>query len=281
MNSQKRALARWVFQRWPIPVGLRFLIKTVPNPPPGIVTRGISGFPLRLKFNPQTYMGKCLYYRGIYEEAIVKRLRKFLKPGMSFIDVGANVGFYTVIAGHLVGNEGKVIAFEPQRDLVKLLRSNIEINRLTNVSIEAVALGVRRSEDFLYQVSKSNDGQATLQLNDDEQVIGQPIPVHVNTLDRALADKRIEEVHGIKIDVEGAEVMVLEGFREHLERRNRPKFIYVECIEQHLARFGNSSAELFSFLRGYEYRLWSLCMGRWRSMDGTNPHHSAHILAFQ
>jgi len=227
-------------------------------------------------------MGKFLYYRGIYEEIIVKEFRKLIRPGMIFIDIGANAGYYTVIAGHLVGSRGQVIAFEPQPELAKLIRSNAILNQLTNVRIEAVALGSREGEDVLYQVSERNDGQATMRLNDDDHIVGQPIPVHVDTLDKTLNDRRIEAVHGMKIDVEGAEVSVLEGFRDHLRSRSRPRFIYVECIDSHLARFGNHSEEIFSLLRGYQYRLLSLSYGRWRPL-GTRgeSRHSAHILALQ
>src|ERR1051325_7230549 len=80
------------------------------------------------------------YYRE-YEPATQKLIERCLQPGMVFIDVGANIGFFSVVAAQIVGNTGKVYAFEPSPRNIPLLRRNIEARGLSNVEIHEVALG--------------------------------------------------------------------------------------------------------------------------------------------
>ena len=155
------------------------------NPPPlpqRQITSKLRGMPLQLTYDPATYIGRHLYFRGIYEEQIVRKLTAFLKPGMTFLDVGANLGVHTVVAAHHVGRSGHVLSVEPQRNVCALLRDNIRLNTLGNVQVFQCALGSRTESRQLFQISMRNDGRATLALNEGESACSEE-PVHVKTLD--------------------------------------------------------------------------------------------------
>lgn len=272
----KDQLAKILVRMWPTYVGIDriFSILTPPTPSNKHVTTKLSGFPLKLKYAPNTYMGMFLYYRGIYEEGIIKKLSELLKPGMVFVDIGANIGLYSVIASHLVGDIGKVIAFEPQKELENIFYENLRINNLSNVIHKPFALGKNSKTGRLYQVSRTNDGQATLKTNDNDAYFGSPEEVNVCRLSDVLEDLKIEFVHGIKIDTEGAELDVLKGFRDWFQKKP-PDFLLLECIEKHLKRFGDDTASLISFLRHFGYKIYCLYRGRWRPIESHIDHKNS------
>ena len=271
--SPLRAIAVALAHFWPTEVGLWRVIHRLPDcdNASGLAVAKLRGFPLCLEFRPRTYMGKYLYYRGMYEEAQVHLLEKLLRPGMTFVDVGANVGLYSVVAAHLVGPRGRVIAVEPQFDLADIVAENARLNRLDNVVVKAVALGAVRGNGVLHQVSKTNDGQATLKVRPDEKTFGHAANVPVQTLAALLDECGADRVDGVKIDVEGGELDVMKGLEDYL-RKGPAQFVLLECIEEHLNRFGATTAELISFLHGHQYRLFCLWRGRWRHIESANDH---------
>jgi FkbM family methyltransferase len=237
---------------------------SLPAPPEDIVIRRLRGYPLSLKFKSATYQGRFLYYRGIYEERVIRELAKRLSPSMTFVDVGANVGLYTVIAGHLL-SRGRVIAIEPQPDLCSILRENVALNQLSNVKVHECALGQESHRADLFQVSRTNDGQATLKPGGG-QTFGS-IAVSVR------APKEIIDgpIQGMKIDVEGGELDVLRGFADVFQR-GVPSFIFLECIEAHLQRFGDSTEDLLEFLRDFGFSVRCLYRWRWREIRSISDH---------
>ncbi|MDY6895578.1 MAG: FkbM family methyltransferase [Thermotogota bacterium] len=282
----KDQIAKILIRLWPSYIGLSrvfdFLMPL--NPPNDLVVKKLSGFPLKLQFKPSTYLGMFLYYRGMYEEGVIKKLKKLLKPKMTFVDVGANIGLYSVIGAYLVGDLGQVIAFEPQSELKNIFLANLKINRLSNVTLKSTALGKFSGAGKLYQVSQINEGQATLKTGDNEGFFGNPEKVSIQKLSDVLEELGIDDIDGIKIDTEGAELDVLEGFRSHLEKKP-PNFILLECIENHLNRFGNDTNSVILFLQQFNYRIYCLYHGRWRSIvsytDHKNYGFSPDILAVQ
>jgi FkbM family methyltransferase len=203
---------------------------------------------------------------------------------MTFADVGANVGLYSVIAAGKVGPRGTVLAFEPQSNLATMIAENARLNALGNIVVRSHALGRTSGPGTLYQVSRTNDGAATLSVCEGERHFGEPCSIAVETLDAVLDECNVPAVDGMKIDVEGAELEVLRGFANHLQT-NPPEFILVECIDQHLRRFGANVEQLLSLLRSYDYSIYCLHRGRWRSIATYADHlrlgSSPDILALQ
>jgi FkbM family methyltransferase len=195
------------------------------------------------------------------EERLILKVRQLLKPGMTFIDVGANIGLFSVVAAHCVGPSGRVFAFEPQESLAAPFGENVRLNGLTNVIHVPVALGSTAGASNLFQIS-GNDGQATLRLRDNERSVGPVARVPVRTLSDVLREHGVVSVDGMKIDVEGGDLDVLEGFRDWLAAAP-PRFIMCECLDRLLARFGHRSEDLIRFLQGYGYVVYQPSRAGW------------------
>jgi len=257
-----------VVRLWPVPYGVTRILRVI-RPPPvraaQLLTTRLRGFPLQLRFDPRGAQGYFLYYRGVYEERLLRKLRQLLAPGMTFVDVGANIGLYSVVAGHCVGPRGLVLAFEPQAELAPVFWENVRMNRLSNVRHAAIALGRTAGVSSLFRVNDS-PGQVSLRLRPDERSVGPAAVVTVRTLSEALREQGVVSVHGMKIDVEGGDLDVLEGFREWLAA-TPPKFIFCECIDRLLARFGHRSEDLIRFLRGYGYVVYYPSRTRWALLE--------------
>ncbi len=167
-----------------------------------------------------TTVGKALRAEHHYEPHVAKCLREFLGPGGTFVDVGASVGYFTVLGGHIVGDTGKVISFEPGPQNVPLLLLNIAANGLGNVDVHQLAV-TRYKDVLLYSRSGGNGtirpwDRTPKDLDDNDLVQG-------NTLDRVLGPTATVDV--IKVDVEGAEGLVLRG-AEQVLRHSHPAIIF-------------------------------------------------------
>lgn len=151
--------------------------------------------------------GKFIYAFREYYEPELAYLEKALSPGMVFIDVGANFGVYTLVASKLVGEAGKVIAFEPTAQSSAILWQNIALNHCANVCAFQVALTQRRGKAWLYHgwdpVGNSL-GMDPVSGHGGEEV-------QTEVLDHMLRENGIDRVDAVKIDVEGAEELVLRG----------------------------------------------------------------------
>jgi FkbM family methyltransferase len=183
---------------------LRLPLRFVPD---GAVLRVIQG-PLRGK---RWIAGSSNHgcWLGSYELRKQRKVIELVRPGMVCWDVGANVGFYTLLFAELVGPSGKVLAFEPLPRNVDLLRRHVEMNGYRNVRIFPRALA-----DF--------DGEASFDPGPNPSMgriaPSGPLRVPCARADTLLATGEVEPPDVIKIDVEGAEAAVLRGARQMMER---------------------------------------------------------------
>ena len=148
-------------------------------------------------------------------EGFEPHLRAFyqtmLKPGMTFVDVGANIGLYSMLAAQLVGSSGRVISFEPNSENCRLILLSIIRNRFRNVTLFPWALSNATGYTFFSTFVGSNGGM----LSSDESVLGSPNCLVVPTM--RIDDCIQERIDAIKIDVEGAEGLVVGGARKLIE----------------------------------------------------------------
>lgn len=144
---------------------------------------------------------------GTYERDRQQRLIEVLKSGECFLDIGANVGFYSLLASRIVGDSGEVHCFEPFPRNVEFLRKHIELNKLAHINVYAVALsdGADRTMSFATSINPSSG-----HLSDEASTQGQ-IDVKVTSLDTLWDRKVYSKPSVMKIDVEGAEFSVLSG----------------------------------------------------------------------
>lgn len=259
----RTALSKAMFRAWPFPFGHVSVMEALKPPqlPLGDVTTLLKRYGLQFRYDPNSYIGKFIYYRGIFEEQILRSIEGNLRRGTTFIDVGANVGLHTVVAANLVGPGGSVIAFEPGSTMRARVQQNLKLNRLQNVDLRPYAIGRATGSADLYVLDESNDGESTLAK---PQGKCRSESVEIRTLDDELTHVSGDCV--VKIDVEGAEMEVLLG-AEQFVRRVRPRAIFVECIDVYLKRFGSTRREVMNWLHSAGYETRALIRGRWVAID--------------
>jgi FkbM family methyltransferase len=153
------------------------------------------------------------YWLGSYEIGVQLALQRLLRRGDVFYDVGANAGFFTVLAARLVGPRGLVFAFEPLPENVESVREQVELNRLSWCEVVPFAVGAHSGQSALSYVP-GRSALAHLGPRGFESEL--EIPVRTVTLDEFTARNPFPSL--VKIDVEGAEAEVLEGAVAAMER---------------------------------------------------------------
>ena len=150
-----------------------------------------------------------------YEPHLTKFVCEYLKPGMTFVDVGANIGYYSMLASHLIGETGKVFAFEPNSDNCRLLLLSIAKNHCTNIELHPIGLSDKRGFAYFSTHFGSNGG---LFSSSEEVLLSGGCSV-IPTV--RLDDFALNKIDMIKIDVEGAEGLVIKGAQQMI-KRDRP-----------------------------------------------------------
>jgi FkbM family methyltransferase len=176
-----------------------------------------------------------------------------LKPGDCVIDVGGNIGMFTLAARALTGPEGRVVAFEPNPKPRAKFQRHIDLNNLSNIELLPYALHETEGRATLH-FPKINTGEGSLsRLDDYSPDDTESVEVEIKVAD-SLMDALCPRL--VKLDVEGAEIGVLKGM-ERLVARTKP-IITAEYVPQHLARFGSSLADFNAFASRSGYDIYRL-----------------------
>lgn len=191
---------------------------------------------------------------GWYERQKQQELARSLRPGMVALDIGANVGFYTLLSSVLVGPQGRVYAFEPVPRNLEYLRRHVNLNRLENVEILSLALGETSGEAWFDDTLGDSQGKLSS--------TGR-LRVQVATLDDLVVSGRVQPPDVLKIDVEGAEAAVLRGALQLLDRHHPRIFLATHGSSEH--------ADCLALLRKLGYRVSSL--------DGSSPSDTDELVA--
>jgi FkbM family methyltransferase len=182
-----------------------------------------------------------------------------LRDGGVVIDVGANIGFYSLAAALDVGIAGRVLAFEPNAGAAARLRENVAINGLNNVTVVQAAAGARDGT-ITFHLATDSEASSLYAAGDD---VATTVTVPIVTLDQYLAGAGIGQVDVLKLDAEGAEIDVLAGARLLLSRPDAPSVI-VEANPVTLRAAGRSTADLRGLLLELGYTVSSIETMRWR-----------------
>lgn len=181
-----------------------------------------------------------MLFLDTYERLALRDVLDILGPGDTVVDIGANVGLYSLAAAA----RGAIVhAIEPVPAAVERLRRSLELNPQLAERVHVHAQGVSDRSGTLTlftQSLRSYSGHASAHLSDEDQV--ESVEVPISTLDATLPDMEAP-VRLVKIDVEGHEPAVLDGGREFFAR-TRPDYIFLEIEEDHLARAASSGIEL-------------------------------------
>ena len=213
--------------------------------------------------------------RGTVVEKEILGLHRLVEPGDVCLDIGAEFGLYTHVLADLVGGDGAVHAFEPQRGAHRALRLGVRAAGLTWVHLHRLALGAAAGTAALSVPRRRGlpvHGRAYLTAGAQDpgpnsEFAAQRIEsVHVDTVDAVVADLGLPTVTLIKADVEGAEGALLDGAAGTLAA-HRPHLL-LEIEDRHTRKYGVEAADLFARLTGelgYRARIWST---GWRPVAG-------------
>lgn len=162
------------------------------------------------------------FWLGIYEMHFQRLMMKELKPGMAFYDVGANVGFYSLLAARLV-QSGRVFAFEPLPRNVFYLKRHLELNAVGNVEIYELAISDHAGQASFDEGADCGSGH-----------LGSGgLSVQTATLDSLVQEQRIAPPAFVKMDIEGGELNALAGARNCLTRYRPTVFLATHGAETH------------------------------------------------
>jgi FkbM family methyltransferase len=199
------------------------------------------------------HVGGHIFREGFYEWDSLATIERLLEPGMVFVDVGAHIGQYTLVASPIVGASGQVHSFEPDPETFSLLARNVATNQLRNVHLNLTALFSGKGRKSLFLSSVIDIGSNSLVAPATPS--GQSCDVDCVALDTYLRSKGLSRVDVMKIDVEGAEYDVLRGAVDLLTGDRGP-VILIEFEEERQRAFGYSCAKLADLLRSYGYCLF-------------------------
>jgi FkbM family methyltransferase len=187
---------------------------------------------------------------GLYERNKTHAIFSLLKPGMTFVDVGAHKGYFSLIAAKIVGESGSVLAFEPEPDNCAWMSRSIDLNGYQNIQLYEFAVGDVNEQATLYLGCAS--GLHTL-LSLQPRKNMKTIQIQKRTLDSLLEVINHRNINMIKIDVEGAELEVLYGAEQTL---NNNKDI-VLLIDLH-PQLGVNPAEVCGFLKERGFSIYNM-----------------------
>lgn len=187
---------------------------------------------------------------GIHDPFEIELFRKSIDKGMKVVDVGANIGYYTVIAGVRVGDSGQVFAYEPEEKNFNLLQRNISENKLSCVKTFKMGLSDKVGIQPMY-VSDTHSGIHSFANNRNSS---NTVQIETDTLDHSLRQSGVQSVDIIKIDIEGAEIMALKGMQEIIKNSTNLK-IFIEIYPQAIERLGYAPTELLTTLDSFGFSL--------------------------
>jgi len=180
-------------------------------------------------------------------------MKNLVNKGDIVIDAGANIGLFTLILSRLVGQTGKVFALEPCPPVVEKLLFNMHSNKIENVVVIPEALSNKLGTlDLFWRADDSNEGQATFWKN---QASDMSAVVKTRTIDSIVQDHKISKVKLVKMDIQGAEFLALQGALETL-KEFRPIIVFEN--DWNGEQSGNSIEEVFRYLRLFDYTLYSI-----------------------
>lgn len=194
-----------------------------------------------------------LIYEG-FEESEILFLRKYLRKSDIFLDIGANIGLYSLHAAQVIGSTGRVYAFEPAPITFSRLILNVETNNFNEI-VKCVNIGLSDNIGML-KMNISNCGYDAWNTfaEPGKYLFDSQTDLQVETLDKFLDEHniRVEDISLMKIDVEGWETYVIKGAINSLTGKNSPALI-VEFTEEFAFAAGSNCYELYDLIKSYGY----------------------------
>ncbi|MFD5748401.1 FkbM family methyltransferase [Streptomyces sp. NPDC127033] len=213
-------------------------------------------FGARFAVDTQDFIQRYLYIFGIWEPHITRWLQSRLKPGDAFVDVGANIGYYSVLASGLVGSTGRVVAIEASPTFHQRVVQHVRLNDCRNVrAVNSAVSDSRRAVTFVLASSANMGANSIVPYDGPAESSFETEAVPLTEL---LEPDDISRARVIKIDVEGAEGAVVRGLAPLLDRLRPDVEIAVEVAPGRMAQLGDSAEELLTTMRDHGFHTYRI-----------------------
>jgi len=234
----------------------RYMKRRYPNK--AVITK--LGRDLKVRIYTHDVIGKDIYVNGMFEKAECKFVMKFLKPGMVFFDAGANLGQYTLLAARRVGPAGQVHSFEPSSRMFAELKYNVELNGLATVCrLNKVALSHNEGIARLSMYEPGAEVYGSLGRHRREEgkisVIGYEEVKTIRLDDYYVKESAINHIDLIKMDIEGAELLALQGAVQILSNGAAPAIV-IELADINTVGFGYQATQIWDYFERLGYRMY-------------------------
>jgi FkbM family methyltransferase len=217
----------------------------VPTTKGEVVTKLPFGMTLRM---PPGYRDARTVTVGLFQRDEARLFERLAQPGMAVVDVGAYIGYFTLLASHLVGPSGRVFAFEPEEDAYQYVLRNVATNACRNVVTTKKAVSDVSSSVMLIRDPLGPESFLT-----NDSIPGEGAAVATISLDSFFEAERWPTIDLVKMNIEGWEIYALKGMRE-LSRRNPELKLIMEFNPMAMARGGVSRQALTRTLRELGFR---------------------------
>jgi len=195
------------------------------------------------------YLDKCIIDLGVFEVTSTEVVRKLVKPGNVVIDVGANIGYYTVLLSKLVGDAGKIISFEPTENYRKILQKNIDENNITNCMIFPYGLSNQNinAEICIGECSATMHWVDNIRPQNTENIT-------LYKLDDIVDKLGVSQIDFIKVDIDGHEPAFLDGAKRTLT--NYDPVILLEVNHLNYLDYGITAWDFYEQLINWKYNIY-------------------------
>jgi FkbM family methyltransferase len=201
-----------------------------------------------LELDLKQFLERDIYATGFWEKMETDFIRSWLKPGDTFLDIGANIGYFTTLAASCVGPKGQVIAIEATPTTVVRLQRNLALNSCAHVRVHAVAVG-------------ELEGSIQMEVREVGNIGGNAISITTNTTQSTIPMHRLDDLLPsqrfalIKMDIEGSEYKALRGAQSLITQGFLPHILF-EYSPNLLVRLGDDATMLVEYLRENAYQLY-------------------------
>jgi FkbM family methyltransferase len=203
---------------------------------------------VKLRCYPDSYSAASALYCGLYDYNEMNFLLRYLRPEDSFLDIGANIGIYTLLAASVISS-GTIHSFEVLPKNYQRLQENIKLNNFEQVKIYNIAVSDKKGNIFLHLAEGDSMPFITNKATD------KTITVSTDTLDNLLAEQNLNNLTLAKIDIEGAELLAFQGAINLFKKQLPP--VWIMEINNTVSNFGHHKEEIIEFLNSCGYKLYS------------------------
>jgi FkbM family methyltransferase len=222
-------------------------------------TTATTVFGSKLRVDPKDDVGRCIYYFGVWEPNLTAWIANSLSPGDTFVDVGANIGYFSALAARIVKGQGSIVSIEGMPATCDVLKANLQLNGVRNARIVHMAVWDAVANIEMFGPSTGVVGTAsTVKSSAEKWGYKSKVIVPCAPLSSILTAAEIKAARIVKIDVEGAEWRVASGMSELMKSGRDDLEIVIEVNPDSLRLEGRSSQDLCALFRKFGFHSYQI-----------------------